>query len=263
MTDKAIVKAAYANIYSKPSFSSEMVTQALFFEHLEITSEHNNWFRVSQWDGYTGYVHKFYLSQSFEENTAFKKVLIEDRFQALYSSPDFSDNPVIIAPFGSEILVAEKNDFFITSKLDGTSFYLKSGPKKSCSNKRDQIIKNSKKLLGSPYLWGGKTPFGYDCSGFVQSIYKSIGLEIKRDTSLQISDKRMKSIELQDVDRGDLLFFSVDGTDVDHVGIWFGNNSVVHCGGELKIQPIDDASHTKLESCIVDIKSLSGFIDGV
>ena len=75
MIRKLIVKTAYANVYSEPTFTSQMVSQALFFERVDAISQHDNWYRINQWDGYSGYVHKFYLSDDFDEDKIYKTFL--------------------------------------------------------------------------------------------------------------------------------------------------------------------------------------------
>ena len=261
MSNTLIVKTAYANIYSEPSFGSQMVTQALFFEELEIKSEHNNWYKINQWDGYTGYIHKFYLSNTYNLDDL-EQVFISDRFKSLYSSLDFNEEPSIIIPFGAIILAKEHKGALRTTSIDGNSYYLKPSIVNNIKDVREQIIHNSKKLLGSPYLWGGKTPFGYDCSGFVQSIYNSVGFKIRRDTSEQINESKMMDIDFKNIDKGDLIFFSIEGEGVDHVGIWCGEDSIIHCGGELKLQSIYDDSSLKLSDYILKVRSLSGMLDG-
>ena len=260
MINRLVVKTAYANIYSEPSFTSQMVTQALFFEELTVTSEHDNWYKINQWDGYSGYVHKFYLSENYDLDSP-HHVFISDRFELLYSSTDFNESPSVAIPFGSKLPIKNTGDTLQTTDIDGKRYYLKSATTNNLEDKREQIICNSKKLLGSPYLWGGKTPFGYDCSGFVQSVYSSVELNIKRDTSTQIEESKMADIDIVDAKKGDLVFFNIDSDSVDHVGIWCGNDSVIHCGGELKIQSIYDDSHTKLSSHILKVRSLSGMLD--
>ena len=84
MINSQIVKTAYANIYSEPYFSSEMVTQALFFESLKVVSDQDNWLEVSQWDGYKGYVHKFYLSA--DEPNGESELNLTSRYTDLYLS---------------------------------------------------------------------------------------------------------------------------------------------------------------------------------
>ena len=252
MNSKLTVKTAYANIYSNPQFSSQLVTQALFFETLEVISHHGNWFKVSQWDNYIGYIHKFYLFDDIADKE--KKYIIKDRFLFLYDSVDFK-NIAMVAPFGCEIPAILVDNNYYTIQSDNKYFF-KEGSYIFKNDKRSEIIECSKKLIGSPYLWGGKTPFGYDCSGFVQQVFKSINISLKRDTSEQIKDKRMNSIDIASVNIGDIVFFDMEGNGVDHVGIWYGENQIIHCGGEVKIQSIKE-----FENHIIDIKSIGNLIN--
>ena len=252
MNSKLTVKTAYANIYSDPQFSSQLVTQALFFETLEVISHHGNWFKVSQWDDYIGYIHKFYLFDDIADKE--KKYVIKDRFLFLYDSIDFK-NIKMVAPFGCKIpaILVDNNYYMIESD---NKYFFKESSSIFKNDKRSEIIECSKKLIGSPYLWGGKTPFGYDCSGFVQQVFKSINISLQRDTSEQIKDKRMDSIDITSVDIGDIIFFDIEGKGVDHIGIWYGENQIIHCGGEVKIQSIKE-----FENHIIDIKSIGNLIN--
>ena len=259
MSSNLIVKTAYANIYSEPSFGSELVTQALFFEVLEVISSHGDWLEVSQWDGYVGYTHRFYLSDNF--STKNKNFLVRERSLPMYDSLDFN-NIIAVAPFTSHISVTSSEDgYYTTESIDGRSYFFKSNSDRLKSSDRAKMIEYSKKLIGSPYLWGGKTPFGYDCSGFVQSVCKAVGINIKRDTSVQINDDRMDSVDTDSARIGDLVFFNMVGKGVDHVGIWMGEDDVIHCGGEVKVQSIDDTSHKKLRDHIINIKSIDRLIN--
>ena len=262
MISVVAVKTAYANIYSEPTFSSQMVTQALFFEELEVLSEHGNWYEVSQWDGYRGYVHKFYLSENYIIDQS-DNIVISSRFESLYNSLDFNQTPSIVIPFGTIIPTKDYDGIVKSATIDKRDYYFKHSANNIIECKRDQIILNAEKLLGSPYLWGGKTPFGYDCSGFVQSLLNSVGIKIKRDTSQQIVDSRMMKIDFKDIEKGDLVFFNIEGDNVDHVGIWYGHDDkIIHCGGEVKIQSIDDDSSIKLSDYMMTVKSLSEVLNG-
>ena len=258
MSSKLIVKTAYANIYSEPKFSSQLVTQALFSEVLDIISSDGDWFEVSQWDGYVGYTHRFYLSDNIpsQEN----RFLVTDRFISLYDSSDFN-NLVMLAPFGADIPVISNDKYHMSESINNGNYFFMDSTSLLENNDRIKIQKYSKNLIGSPYLWGGKTPFGYDCSGFVQQVFKSINISLQRDTSEQIKDERMNSIDIESVDIGDIIFFNMEGNGVDHVGIWYGKNQVIHCGGEVKIQSIDDDSHQRLRDYILDVKSIGKLLD--
>ena len=258
MSSTLIVKTAYANIYSEPKFSSQLVTQALFFETLKVISSNGDWLEVSQWDGYKGYVHSFYLSDNLISQR--NDFVVKDRFLSLYDSPDFS-NLIMMAPFGARIPIIFNNDeYYMSESINDKTYFFREEISSSNDDIRSMIIKYSKKLIGSPYLWGGKTPFGYDCSGFVQQVFKSLDISFQRDTSEQIKDNRMSSIDIESVNKGDILFFDMEGNGVDHVGIWYNKNHVIHCGGEVKIQSINDDSHKELREHIIDIKSIGNFL---
>ena len=122
MIIRKMVKTSYANIYAEPSFSSEMVTQALFFESLDIISEHRNWYRISQWDGYQGYVHKFYLCQ--EGDAQGDRVTLTDRTTPIYSSKDKKDVS-LLAPFGASLNCRYDSGEWMAFNLDSDSYYLK------------------------------------------------------------------------------------------------------------------------------------------
>jgi len=250
---KKSVKTSFANIYREPRFSSEMVTQALFLETLDINSEHDNWFKVSQWDGYQGYVHKFYLCDHVDTNK--DTTILTERLTPIYTSLDSLD-VTMLAPFGSEIHSQEEDNSWYSFILDSNSYYLKNNNRNALPLTRSTIIKNATSLVGSPYLWGGKTPFGYDCSGFLQQVFKSIKIFLKRDTSQQIKDDRFNSIDIQDAKEGDIIFFNFEGEGVDHVGIYYGDNQVIHCSGYVKIQSLDD-----LKDYLINIKSIESHVD--
>ena len=258
MINSQIVKTAYANIHSEPHFNSEMVTQALFFESLEVVSDQDNWLEVCQWDGYKGYVHKFYLSN--DESYGHSQLNLTCRYTDVYIDKNF-ETTVLIVPFGAIVKYNDiiENGYIIN--IDSKEYYIKQFVDNRDLSKRQKVLHYCRMLMGSPYLWGGKTPFGYDCSGLIQSIYKMVEINFRRDTSDQIQDSRFASISVNDAQPGDIVFFDFDNNGVDHVGIWYGDDMVVHCSGQVKVQSIHDNSSKKLLDYIVDIKSLGDLLD--
>ena len=152
-----------------------------------------------------------------------------------------------------------ENGFIIN--IDSKEYYIKEFADNRDLSKRQKVLHYCRMLMGSPYLWGGKTPFGYDCSGLIQSIYKMVEINFSRDTSDQIQDSRFTSISVNDAQPGDIVFFDFDNNGVDHVGIWYGDDMVVHCSGQVKVQSIHDNSSKKLLDYIIDIKSLGDLLD--
>jgi hypothetical protein len=105
-------------------------------------------------------------------------------------------------------------------------------------NTRDVLITQALKYFNAPYLWGGRSPFGIDCSGFTQVIYKMIGLRIPRDASRQVK----LGIALSFVDEaepGDLAFFDDEEGNIVHVGIIWKRNKIIHASGKVRIDNVD------------------------
>jgi peptidoglycan DL-endopeptidase LytE len=99
-------------------------------------------------------------------------------------------------------------------------------PVSTTLSKSQMIIDEAKKYIGVPYLWGGATPAGFDCSGYVQFVYSKVGVSIPRTTATQWAG--IKSIST--AAPGDLVFFNTNGIGVSHVGIYLGKNQFIHAG---------------------------------
>ena len=104
----------------------------------------------------------------------------------------------------------------------------------------EQVSEIAKSYIGVPYLWGGVTPSGFDCSGLVQYVYNQIGVDLERTTTYQIGQGR--AVPIEDLQQGDLVFF---GNPTHHVGIYIGNNCFVHApyeGQNVRIDSLSDRS---------------------
>ena len=233
-----IVKTTYANIYKKPTFKSELITQALIWDKLNVIKSLDNWYKIKHWDGYIGWINKFYIAKINKKKMDF-----------------------FIVPYNSiKIYECQKKKRIVTHLLFGSCMPLKSHLKKfhellmpdgkagyvtKCinyngeKNIREKIIDKSMLFLGVPYLWGGSSAYGFDCSGFVQSIFKYFGFELERDTSLQVKNKYLKQIESYDSKKGDLIYFLINDI-VNHVGIIINNTKIIHSSGNVLIENIHD-----------------------
>ena len=185
MNKYCIVTTIVANLYKKPSFTSELVTQALIKEKLLILANQDNWYKVQQWDSYESWIHKFYIKD------------------------------------------LELDSSIGWNKLDIN--------KKSIH----ELISYAKSFIGIPYLWGGKSSLGFDCSGFVQTVFKMTGINMPRDASQQILRENLHDINYYDAQTGDLLFFMEDNY-VNHVAIYLGNQEIIHSSGSVKIENLAD-----------------------
>ena len=101
--------------------------------------------------------------------------------------------------------------------------------------------------LNAPYLWGGRTFFGIDCSGFSQLVYKHLGVKIKRDAAQQAEEGRVVDF-LQEAVPGDLAFFDNEHGKVTHVGIILDDLDIIHASGRVKVDRIDEQGIFCLDS---------------
>ena len=211
---------------SSGSDKAEVVSQLLYGEHFEIIEELKSWSYIKQYfDGYEGWIdNKQFVSITKEDADHLSK-------NAFYCSADLiefvstKDHQLIPVHIGSSLAACGLLDHEFDGKSnDGIDHH--------------QIADTAMLYLNAPYAWGGKCPFGIDCSGFVQMVYKICGIAIARDSSDQARQGRSLSF-LEECQVGDLAFFDNDEGDIVHVGILLGNNRIIHAHGQVRIDLID------------------------
>jgi hypothetical protein len=221
-------------IRAEASDKSEMTSQMLFGEHFTILEKGKYWSKVKiSFDGYEGYVD----NKQYEE-------ISEDLFYNLSNTESFysgeiidfitsSANDLITIPLGSRLPNLINNEFIINSKkytYDGAVF--------SGTLSKNEIIKKAYTFLNTPFLWGGKTPFGIDCSGFTQMVYKLCGYKLLRDSKQQATQGDVLSF-IEESEPGDLAFFDNEEGEIIHVGIILNDYHIIHAHGKVRIDTLD------------------------
>lgn len=209
----------------EPSDKSEMVTQLLFGEHFELLDSKGNWqlIRIA-YDGYECWVDKkqFHPVKNIhginDSTTAISTEIVQ--LASPLPSPTESEEQHIPIVLGSSLPKFNKKSFMLGKQeyyFEGDANFPFAKNKKS-SSEGGGLGEASKWYLHTPYLWGGRSPFGIDCSGLTQMVYKLNGIKLKRDAWQQAEQGKALSF-LEEAQTGDLAFFDNEDGKIVHVGI--------------------------------------------
>lgn len=239
----AICLQPYIPIRFQPEEQSEMISQLLFGDLFIIEDEKPRWYYVCRdSDGYRGWI---------DWKTA---TVISDKEYSLYQS-QVDDAPLLRLPFnplqrtaggksGSVYLswgsrIYNLDDTGITFRMQNVRFDVPSmsyiNPVKASTMSRKAcakfLMQQAQMLLNVPYLWGGISAFGSDCSGFTQTLFRFVGISLPRDASQQVL--KGTAIALEDADLGDLAFFGSAPDHITHVGMVADGGRILHVSGSL------------------------------
>jgi uncharacterized protein YgiM (DUF1202 family) len=228
----AACKVPAAPVRRKASHQSEMVNQVLFGETMLVLKEKKKWARVRTiTDNYEGWIANIQL-EPVDETMA--KIVDPWVTTDLLSTLQFNNHPIHV-PVGSSLL-----GFDGSGGKFGNLEYQFTGNKMKRNEifpDVDAIEKFSKQWLNAPYLWGGRTILGVDCSGFVQTVFKMLGIDLPRDAWQQAQGgKRVK--KLKEAQTGDLAFFN-DKEEIVHVGLLLSNEQIIHASGKVRMDLIN------------------------
>lgn len=253
-----LVKISVANLRGKGTHSAELVTQAMLGTPLTILKHTPGWSLIQTPEGYISWVDNGgIVSLTDEEFTDWKaadKLIYLNSYGASYVNPDTKSQVVSDLVAGNIIeVVGERNGFYEIKYPDGKKAFIEKEKAKpylewvaSVDQSEEDLVASAKKMMGSPYLWGGTSPKGMDCSGFTKTVFFLNGLIIPRDASQQIHTGELvdSTKNFENLVPGDLLFFGKKATDtskerVVHVGMWIGDNKFIHAMGDVHISNMD------------------------
>jgi SH3-like domain-containing protein len=266
--NQALVTISVANIRSAPRHSSELATQALLGTPLRVLKKDDTWYLVQTPEGYISWVDAAGIalksSEEMNEWIASEKVVFTEMLGTLYQEAAINSLPVSDLTAGNMVKhIATEGNFHLVELPDGRRGFV---PRLETIAYGDWIatrelsdtnlIKTAKLMMGVPYLWGGTSPKGVDCSGFTKTVYFLNGMIIPRDASQQVREgEDIDTSEGWDnLEVGDLLFFGVPASEdaperVVHVGMWIGDNSFIHSRGRVRISSFgpDDENYDEYE----------------
>ena len=186
---------------------------------------------------------------SFSETTL-PRVAVARLAAHLYNVTDTELGPILTLPFESQLELIEElpqgNQRWLKVKLpDASCGFIQRGDVTFETKKlnRDELCTFSRKFLGLPYTWGGRSSFGYDCSGFVQMLYRQMGVALPRDSKNQINWEGFRAIEITELQVGDLIFWGKNAQKINHVGMYLGNGEFIHTIASVEKMPYLRISH--------------------
>ena len=211
----------------EPSDKSELVSQVLYGEIFKVLERRKKWSRIRiAYDKYEGWIdNKQYFEISEEQYKSINNASPLLSTDLIEYVTDLTEN-IYTIPIGSSLNGLN----ILNHKFEGNK-------KNEISNKSN-IIKTAFLYLNAPYLWGGKTPFGIDCSGFTQMVYRLNGYSLKRDASQQADQGDALSF-IEESEPGDLAFFDNTEGYIVHVGIIMEDNYIIHAHGKVRIDRLD------------------------
>jgi cell wall-associated NlpC family hydrolase len=228
--DTTVINLPVANIYTHPEDDSDVTTQALYASPVEILQTKGKWVEIKTDDDYRGWIKSKDLAQlkMSSNNTA----TVNNLFACIYREPDtMKHSPLLLAPFGVKLPVANIKDerWLAVSMPDGVTGWIQQGDVNLNAKplSLSEMLKLSPRFVGLPYRWAGTSPFGFDCSGFVQFLYRQIGIVLPRDGHLQVVWPRLIEIAKEDLQPGDILYFGWNNV-ISHAGVYLGDNQFIN-----------------------------------
>lgn len=210
-----------------PAHSSEICTQLLYGEFFKVLEERGKWSRIRvAFDSYEGWIDNLQFMKidqdAYEGLLASKKIYSAELIEFLIDA----SGKLTAIPLGADLNFNDE----LNNKFDGHTI---SGKKE-----KTNLIATALLYLNTPFLWGGKTPFGIDCSGLAQMVYKLNGYSILRDSAQQAQQGEALSF-IEESEPGDLAFFDDPEGRINHVGIMMSDNYIIHVHGKVRIDRID------------------------
>lgn len=216
--------------------ASEMVTQLLFGEQCEVLDKKQQWVQVkSIYDGYMGWVDEKQIG-----TTKNSYILLDNVVTSLYlHGKSFTSNENLLLSAGAEIktYLKRKDAFF----FNGVEFQIIAGNYKEVTAPLNlkETLKLAHEFINVPYLWGGRSSMGIDCSGFTQVLFKLRGIKLPRDASQQITFGNEVE-DITDVQPCDLAFFGKESDKITHVGMLLDKQTIIHASGKVRVDRFDE-----------------------
>jgi len=229
LEDHFICTVVYLPLRSAPSHKAEMISQVLFGERFRVSVSSGNWLKITtEFDSYEGWIDSLHGGYKVFREEADGIIAIREMM-----CTEENGSSLIIAP-GSELFNLS-DDFASFSIVDKTYLLQEGSSLLFCPD--SSVTDTALQFLNTPYLWGGRTPWGIDCSGFVQIVFKIHGIALPRDASQQATIGHTVNF-ISDAKPGDVLFFG-ENESISHTGILLSPGTIIHSSGTVRTDKVD------------------------
>ena len=229
-------------LYEKPTFGMPLSSELYYGTELEVLDEEKRWVFTRQRDGYLGWAYRTYLSEGLAPAATH---LVLAPVIELRAEPNESSEVLTRVVSGTGVIVEEIMDGWTSISSNKTGWIPSSHLRaltelpKTIEDQRKTLIEDAMRMIGVPYLWGGTSGNGIDCSGFARLLHRWIGVEIPRDADMQYNATQPVEPPFE---IGDLFFFAEDDSNrkITHVGMSLGGWRMIHSSRSHNGVYIDD-----------------------
>jgi len=250
-----VINLSVANIRSKPDHPAELATQSILGTPIKVLKKgEDGYYLVQTPDNYISWLDDdgftFMTEDNWKEWISSSKIIYTKEYGFSYSEADVNSQTVSDLVAGNLLkIMGEDSDFYLVNYPDGRVAYIKKDEAKlfndwynTLNPTGETILKTAYRFMGIPYLWGGTSTKGMDCSGFTKTVYYLNGIVLQRDASQQVNNGELVDTKdgWQNLQPGDLLFFGRKAKEnheerITHVAIYIGDGDFIHAAGRVKI----------------------------
>ncbi len=236
LEDKYLINVPVLHVHEECSEKSSYCTESIYGHPVAIVERLNNgWVKIETEDNYQGYAKlaNLIIDQPIWR-TSKNLCRISSVCGLIYPIADTEKPALLRLPYGAYVELVEDYDsnadrWLEVKLIDGSLAWVQRGDvEKPTLLTLDEMLSLSTKFLQRPYIWGGKSSEGFDCTGFVQTLVAQMGVLLPRDSRPQAASEKLYAVELDELEPGDLLFFGVSR--ITHAGLYTGNHTFIHSG---------------------------------
>ena len=236
MQQTLIVKSPVVSIYITPKENTEICTQAIYSNCVQLLKKRQDgWCKIKMIDQEEGWTKQTHLTENSFYQMPSSLYPVKNLFAHIYQAAETAVSPPLITlPFSAKIKLSKRQDLsarWLSIVLaNGKKAWIQRGDidLHPILKRPEEIADFAMKFMGLPYTWGGSSSFGYDCSGFIQMLFREMGYTIPRNARDQINWNGFITIDDKNLQNGDILFFG-EGK-ITHVGLYLGKGQFLHAG---------------------------------